>query len=104
MDKELVVNIDDKTYTLVKTATDIIVYEKKTDEHYSMVINRIGFDNFYETFRVMYNDDRRIVKEILNELGVEIDVEEDKETFLENAVKKAETIAKKLNGKMCLAR
>lgn len=71
MDKELVVNIDDKTYTLVKTATDIIVYEKKTDEHYSMVINRIGFDNFYETFRVMYNDDRRIVKEILNELGVE---------------------------------
>ena len=40
----------------------------------------------------------------MNELGIEIDVEEDKETFLENAVKKAETIAKKLNGKMCLAR
>ena len=40
----------------------------------------------------------------MNELGIEIDVEEDKETFLENAVKKAEIIAKKLNGKMCLAR
>ena len=40
----------------------------------------------------------------MNELGIEIDVEEDKETFLENAVKKAETIAKKLDGKMCLVR
>lgn len=51
------------------------------------------------------------VKEILNEyeiismkeLGVDIDVEEDKETFEENAIKKSETIAKALKGKMCLA-
>jgi len=50
-------------------------------------------------------------KEILNEFkiismkdfGIEIDVEENKETFSENAIKKAEAISKKLNGKMCLA-
>ncbi len=39
----------------------------------------------------------------MKEVGMEIDVEEDKETFLENAIKKAETIAKALKGKMCLA-
>lgn len=51
------------------------------------------------------------VKEILDqfkivsmkEIGVEIDVEEDQKTFEGNAIKKAETIAKKLNGKMCIA-
>lgn len=39
----------------------------------------------------------------MKELGIEIDVEEDKETFEGNAIKKAETIAKKLNGKICIA-
>ena len=39
----------------------------------------------------------------INEIGIEIDVEEDKETFEGNAIKKAETIARKLNGKMCIA-
>ena len=39
----------------------------------------------------------------MKELGINIDVEEDKETFIENATKKAETIAKELNDKMCLA-
>lgn len=39
----------------------------------------------------------------MNELGIEIDVEEDKDTFEGNAIKKAETIANKLNGKMCIA-
>lgn len=39
----------------------------------------------------------------MKELGVNIDVEEDKETFEGNAIKKAETIAKFLNGKMCIA-
>lgn len=39
----------------------------------------------------------------MKELGVEIDVEEDQETFVGNAVKKAETIARELNGKMCIA-
>ena len=39
----------------------------------------------------------------MKELGIDIDVEEDKETFVENAIKKAETIAKELNDKMCLA-
>ena len=39
----------------------------------------------------------------MKELGIDIDVEEDKETFIENATKKAETIAKELNDKMCLA-
>ena len=35
--------------------------------------------------------------------GVNIDVEEDGNTFEENAIKKAETISKELNGKLCLA-
>lgn len=39
----------------------------------------------------------------MKELGIDIDVEEDKETFEGNAIKKAQTIAKKLNGKKCLA-
>ncbi len=39
----------------------------------------------------------------MNELGIEIDVEEDKNTFEGNAIKKAETIANELNGKMCIA-
>ena len=39
----------------------------------------------------------------MNELGINIDVEEDKNTFEENAIKKAETIAKKIDGKMCIA-
>ena len=39
----------------------------------------------------------------MKELGINIDVEEDKETFIGNAIKKAETIAKKLNGKQCMA-
>ena len=51
------------------------------------------------------------VKEILkeyniipiNDLNIKIDVEEDKETFEENAIKKAETIAKMLKGRLCIA-
>ena len=39
----------------------------------------------------------------MNELGIDIDVEEDQNTFEENAIKKAETIAKKIDGKMCIA-
>ena len=39
----------------------------------------------------------------IKELGIDIDIEEDKETFEENAIKKAETIAKELNGKICMA-
>ena len=39
----------------------------------------------------------------MKELGIDIDVEEDKETFIGNAIKKVETIAKELNDKMCLA-
>lgn len=39
----------------------------------------------------------------MKELGVEIDVEEDQNTFEGNAIKKAETIAKELNGKKCIA-
>ena len=35
--------------------------------------------------------------------GIDIDVEEDQETFEANAIKKAETIAKLLNGKKCIA-
>lgn len=35
--------------------------------------------------------------------GVYIEVEEDQETFQKNAIKKAETIAKLLNGKKCIA-
>ena len=51
------------------------------------------------------------VQEILNdfkivsmeELGIEIDIKEDQETFEGNAIKKAEGIAKLINGKMCIA-
>lgn len=51
------------------------------------------------------------VEEILNnykviplkEIGIDIDVEEDKETFEENAIKKATVISKKLNGKVCIS-
>ncbi len=39
----------------------------------------------------------------MKEIGIEIDVEEDQETFEGNAIKKSETIAKELNGKACLA-
>ena len=39
----------------------------------------------------------------IKELGVDIDVEEDKETFEENAIKKAVIISKELNGKMCIS-
>lgn len=39
----------------------------------------------------------------MEELGIDIDVEEDQKTFEGNAIKKAETIAKELNGKMCIA-
>ena len=39
----------------------------------------------------------------MNEVGIDIDVEEDQKTFEGNAIKKAETIAKALNGKMCIA-
>ena len=39
----------------------------------------------------------------MNEIGIDIDVEEDQDTFEGNAKKKAETIAKKLEGRMCLA-
>ena len=39
----------------------------------------------------------------MKELGIDIDVEEDQKTFEGNAIKKAETIAKQLNGKLCIA-
>ena len=39
----------------------------------------------------------------MEELGIDIDVEEDQDTFAGNAIKKAETISKILNGKMCIA-
>ena len=40
----------------------------------------------------------------MQELGVEIDVEEDKDTFEGNAIKKAEEIAKALNRKNVYSR
>lgn len=39
----------------------------------------------------------------MNEIGINIEVEEDQNTFEGNAIKKAETIARQLDGKMCLA-
>ena len=39
----------------------------------------------------------------MNEYGIEYDVEEDKDTFKENAEKKAREIANLLDGKMCMA-
>jgi len=50
---------------------------------------------------------QKILKEYkiipIKELGINIDVEEDQETFEGNAIKKAETISRALNGKMCIA-
>ena len=66
-----------------------------------------------EEIVIASNNDGKIkeVQEILNEyeiismkeIGIKIDVEENQNTFEENAIKKAETIAKKLKGKKCLA-
>ena len=39
----------------------------------------------------------------MSDAGMNIDVEEDQDTFERNAKKKAETIAKKLEGRMCIA-
>ncbi len=39
----------------------------------------------------------------IKDIGLDIDVEEDGSTFEENAIKKAETIAKELDRKMCIA-
>lgn len=39
----------------------------------------------------------------VKEFKIDFEVEEDQDTFEGNAKKKAEIIAKKLNGKMCLA-
>ena len=39
----------------------------------------------------------------IKELGIDIDVEEDKDTFEENAIKKAQEISNYLNGKMCIS-
>lgn len=39
----------------------------------------------------------------IGELGIKIDVEEDQTTFAGNAIKKAEMIAKELNGRWCMA-
>ena len=39
----------------------------------------------------------------IEEIGINVDVEEDQKTFEGNAIKKAKTIAKELNGKMCIA-
>ncbi len=39
----------------------------------------------------------------MSSVGVDIDVKEDQETFVGNAIKKAETIAKALNGEKCIA-
>lgn len=50
---------------------------------------------------------RQILKEYkiisIKELGIDIDVVEDQNTFEGNAIKKAEAIAKILNGKLCIA-
>ena len=39
----------------------------------------------------------------IEEIGVNVDVKEDQKTFEGNAMKKAKTIAKELDGKMCIA-
>ena len=39
----------------------------------------------------------------MKDIGIDIDVEEDEKTFQANAIKKAETIAKFLKGKKCIA-
>ena len=39
----------------------------------------------------------------MEDIGIDIDIEEDQETFELNAIKKAETIAKLLKGKKCIA-
>ena len=40
----------------------------------------------------------------ISEFGIDIDIEEDQDTFEKNAIKKAKTIAKELKRKMVLSR
>ncbi|MCI8655165.1 MAG: RdgB/HAM1 family non-canonical purine NTP pyrophosphatase [Clostridia bacterium] len=39
----------------------------------------------------------------MQDIGIDIEVEEDEKTFRQNAIKKAETVAKELNGRKCIA-
>ncbi len=53
------------------------------------------------------NEVKSILKEFkivsIKDIALNVDVEEDKETFEGNAIKKAETISKMLSGKKCIA-
>lgn len=53
------------------------------------------------------NETKQILKEYqiipIEEIGIEYNVEENKETFKENAEKKAKDIANLINGQMCIA-
>ena len=50
---------------------------------------------------------QEVLKELkiipMKEIGINIDIEEDQDTFKGNAIKKAEEISKRLNGKWCMA-
>ena len=39
----------------------------------------------------------------MQDIGIDIEVQEDEKTFRQNAIKKAETVAKELNGRKCIA-
>ena len=56
-------------------------------------------DKFEEIKEILEN--YKIIS--MKEAGINIDIEENEETFEKNAIVKAEAIAKKLNGKMCIA-
>lgn len=56
-------------------------------------------DKIKETKQILENFKIIPIKEI----GINIEVDEDQDTFRKNAIKKAETIAKMLDGRMCIA-
>lgn len=56
-------------------------------------------DKIKETQQILENF--KIIS--IAELGINIEVEENQDTFQKNSIKKAQTIARALNGKMCIA-
>lgn len=118
-----------KTYKLLGIPTEIlwICYNIYIKSLFGIILELIMFGVCCTGYIKEINKERKIMKEIIiasenvgkikeaqeilndyriipmKELGITTEIEEDQETFEGNAIKKAETIAKKLNGKMCMA-
>ena len=118
-----------KTYKLLGIPTEIlwIGYNIYIKSFFGIILEVIMLGVCCTGYIKEINKERKIVKEIIiasenagkiketqeilneykiipmKELGIAIEIEEDQETFELNAIKKAETIAKNIKGKMCMA-